>query len=112
MSKVHVKKGDTVIVLSGQDKGKKGKIIDVNKTDSRVLVEGVNIRTKHMKPRSAQQAGGITHQEGFIHSSNVMLICSKCGKPTKVEKEILDSGAKARVCKKCNEQIDIVINAK
>lgn len=112
MSKVHVKKGDTVVVLSGQDKGKKGKILSVNPDKSTVLVEGVNIRTKHKKPRNAQQQGGIMKQEAYIHSAKVMLVCTKCGKPTKIEKQILDSGSKARVCKKCNEQIDILIEKK
>ena len=103
MSKVHVKKGDNVIVLSGQDKGKKGKILEVNPDKSTVMVEGVNMRTKHKKPRSAQQPGGIMKQEAPINSAKVMLICTKCGKPTRIGKQILESGSKARVCKKCNE---------
>ena len=109
MSKVHVKTGDTVKVISGQDRGKKGKVIAVDLAKSTVLVEGVNIRTKHRKPRSAKDPGGIIKQEAYIHSSNVMLICTKCGKPTRIGKEMFESGAKARVCKKCNEQIDIIL---
>ena len=112
MSKVHVKKGDKVVVLSGVNKGVQGKVIAVNVNANRVLVEGVNMRTKHVKPRNQMQPGGITKQEAPIHASNVMLICPKCGEPTKVAKEILDSGSKVRTCKKCKEHIDVVIEAK
>ena len=119
MNKVHVKKGDTVVVLSGKNsgrsvqkgryEGKKGKVIAVFPKESRVIVEGVNIGTKHNKPRSQMQPGGIVKAEHSIHSSNVMLVCPKCGKPAKVGKMILESGDKARVCKKCNEIIDTIV---
>jgi len=72
--KVHVKKGDTVLVLNGKDEGKKGKVLQVNAQDGTVLVEGVNITTKHKKPRSQYQQGGIIHQESPINSSKVMLV--------------------------------------
>jgi large subunit ribosomal protein L24 len=111
-NKVHVKKGDTVYVLSGKDKGKKGKVLNVAPGDSMVLVEGVNMSTKHKKPKGRYQAGGIIHQESAINSAKVMLICDKCGKPTKVGKSILDNGQKARTCKKCNEIIDFIIEDK
>jgi large subunit ribosomal protein L24 len=103
-----VKKGDTVYILSGKDKGKKGKVLEVVPDDMMVLVEGVNMTTKHKKPRSRNQAGGILHQESPVNSSKVMLICEKCGKPTKVAKELFDNGQKARTCKKCGEVIEIV----
>lgn len=111
-NKVHVKKGDTVYVLSGKDKGKKGKVLSVFPSDSMVLVEGVNMSTKHKKPRSRYQQGGIIHQESPINSAKVMLVCDKCGKPTKVGKHILENGEKARECKKCKEIIDIIKEAK
>ena len=111
-NKVHVKKEDTVLVLSGKDRGKKGKVLSVNPSTNQVIVEGVNMATKHKKPRGRYQQGGIVHQEAPVNSSNLMLVCDKCGKPTKVGKTILDNGEKARTCKKCNEIIEIVINKK
>lgn len=110
--KVHVKKDDTVIVLSGKDRGKKGKVLSVKPSSNQVLVEGVNIATKHKKPKGRYQQGGIIHQEAPINGSNVMLVCDKCGKPTKVAKAILDNGQKARRCKKCDEVIDIILEKK
>lgn len=108
MSKIHVKKNDTVVVLTGKDRGKKGKVIFVSPKENRVIVEGANMQTKHKKARSANQQSGIIKQEGTIHSSNVMYFCDKCGSPSKIGKKILESGDKARICKKCNEMIDIV----
>jgi large subunit ribosomal protein L24 len=108
LSKIHVKKNDTVVVLTGKDRGKKGKVIFVAPKDSRVIVEGVHMQTKHKKAKSAQQQSGIVKQEGTIHSSNVMFFCDKCDSPSKIGRKILESGDKARVCKKCNEVIDIV----
>ncbi len=109
---VHVKKGDTVYVLSGKDKGKKGKVLSVNPDDKMVLVEGVNMTTKHKKARTRYQQGGIIHQESAINSAKVMLICDKCKTPTKVGKTISADGEKSRVCKKCGEMIDIIMKAK
>jgi len=108
LNKVHVKKGDTVCVISGKDKGKKGKVLAVIPDKNMVLVEGVNMVTKHKKPRNAYQQGGIIHQESPINSSKVMLVCEKCGQPTRVGKQILENGDKARVCKKCKEIIDVI----
>lgn len=108
MAKLHVKKGDLVFILNGKDAGKKGKILEVDVNDRKVLVEGVNIVTKHVKPRSTTQQGGLIHQEAPIYADKVMLICGKCGVPTKVGRKLLDDGRKARVCKKCGEVIDII----
>jgi large subunit ribosomal protein L24 len=110
--KIHIKKDDTVFVLSGKDKGKKGKVLSVFPDDQMVLVEGVNMSTKHKKPRSRYQQGGIIHQESPVNSAKVMLVCDRCGKPTKVRKETLDNGQKAKVCKKCDETIVIINNGK
>ena len=111
-NKMHVKKGDKVVVLSGKDARKEGKILKVFPKESKVLVEGVNIVTKHVKPRSAYQQGGIIKQEAPIHSSNVMLICEKCGKPSRTGRKILENGEKVRVCKKCKEIIDTISKVK
>lgn len=109
MAKMHVKKGDTVFVLNGKDGGKTGKVLSVDADDSRVTIEGVNIVTKHVKPKGNRyQTGGIVHQEAPIYAAKVMVVCDKCGKPTRVGKKVLDNGSKARVCKKCGEVIDVI----
>ncbi len=106
MSKVHVKKDDTVYVLTGKDAGVSGKVLQVLPDDSRVLVEGVNMVTKHKKPRGRGQQGGLVHQEAPVSSSNVMLVCPSCKRPTKIARKILPKGGKVRVCKHCGETID------
>ncbi|KYO63920.1 MULTISPECIES: 50S ribosomal protein L24 [Thermovenabulum] len=106
MGKVHIKKGDTVVVISGKDKGKKGKVLRVFPKESRAIVEGVNMATKHKKPSPKFPQGGIIHQELPVYTSKLMIVCSKCGKPTRVGHTFLEDGTKVRVCKKCNEVID------
>lgn len=101
--KLHVKKGDNVIVLSGKDKGKKGKVLTVIPKSGKVIVEGVAMATKHKKPRSQTDVGGIIHQETPIYACKVMHICDKCGEPTRIARKVLDDGSIVRVCKKCNE---------
>ena len=103
-----VRKGDRVKVISGDDRGKVGKVLQVFPEKGRVLVEGVNIVTKHVKPRQNTQQGGLIHQEAPINASKVMLVCAKCGKPTKVGRKVLENGTKARFCKKCGETIDVI----
>lgn len=110
--KVHVKKGDTVYVLSGKDRGKKGKVLNVDPDEGMIIVEGVNMSTKHKRPRSRYQAGGIIHQESPINSAKVMLVCERCGTPAKIGKQILDNGQKVRICKHCKEIIDVVKETK
>ena len=102
----HIKKNDQVIVISGNDKGKKGKVLSVDHEAGRVIVEGVNIATKHRKPRRQGETGGIIKQEAALNMSNVMHICKKCGKPTRIGYTVLKDGSKVRVCKKCNENFD------
>lgn len=104
-SKVHVKRGDIVVILSGKDKGKKGKVLNVFPDNGMILVEGVNMGTKHVKPKSRYQQGGLVHQELPVYSAKAMVVCDKCGKPTKVGKDVMESGAKVRVCKKCGEEL-------
>ena len=96
MKKLHVKKGDTVVVLSGKDKGKQGKVLEVSPKEGKVIVERINMVTKHVKPRRAGDPGGIV---------KVMLVCPKCGKPTRIAHKVLNDGSKERVCKnpKCGE---------
>lgn len=105
MSKLHVKKGDNVVVLSGKDKGKKGKILSVDPKKEMVIVEGVNMATKHKRPRKQGEVGGIIHQECAIYACKVMHICDKCGKPTKIARKVLGDGEIVRVCKHCGENI-------
>jgi large subunit ribosomal protein L24 len=101
---MHVKKGDKVKVISGKDKGKTGVILSAFPKKDRVLVEGVNIVKKHMKPNQANQQGGIVSQEAAIHVSNVMLIDPKTGEPTRVGSKVED-GKRVRVAKKSGEII-------
>lgn len=103
---MHVKKGDTVVVISGKDKGKKGKVLTAMPKRNRVIVEGVNMQTKHTKPSQKSPQGGIIHQEGPIHVSNVMLYCDKDKKGVRVGYKVLENGEKVRVCKKCGEVLD------
>jgi large subunit ribosomal protein L24 len=102
----HIKKNDEVIVISGNDKGKKGKVLAVNHESGRVIVEGINMATMHKKPRRQGETGGIIRQEAALNMSNVMHICKKCGKPTRIGYTVLKDGSKVRVCKKCNENFD------
>ena len=103
MSTMKIKKGDMVKVIAGKDKDKEGKVIAVDKKDGRVLVEGVNMLTKHTKPSMANQNGGIVHQEGYIDASNVMLLHN--GKATRVGFK-MDGDKKVRVAKTTGEVID------
>lgn len=111
MTKVHVKKDDNVFVLSGKDAGKSGKVLKVIADESRVIIEGVNMSVKHKKPKGRYQQGGIIHQESAISSSNVMLVCSKCKRPSKTGHKILPNGEKVRVCKACGDIVNTVREA-
>lgn len=103
---MHVKKGDTVVVITGKDKGKKGKVLQVLPKKNRVIVEGVNMITKHQKPNQQMQQGGIINQEAAIHSSNVMLWDKKANQGVRVGYKFLADGKKVRVSKKTGEVID------
>lgn len=100
MNSLNIKKGDNVLVLAGKDKGKTGEVLAVNPKNDTVLVSGVNIITKHNKPRSAQDKGGRVQTEGKLHVSNVQAICNSCKKATRIGHTMVD-GKKVRVCKKC-----------
>ncbi len=102
-TKMHVRTGDQVIVRSGKDKGKKGKVLSVNPDRRTVIVEGVSIATKHKKPRRMGDTGGIIKQETPIYACKVMHVCDKCGAPTRIGRKILEDGTHVRYCKKCGE---------
>ena len=101
---MRIKKGDTVQVLSGNDKGKTGEVLEVMPKTQRVIVKGINIRKKHIKPRKQGEEGGIIPVECSIHSSKVNVVCPKCNKATRVGVE-KEGKEKVRVCKKCGAKI-------
>ena len=104
--KLHVKKGDTVVVISGKDKGKKAKVLVAMPKDGRVIVEGANMSTKHKKPSKDMQQGGIIHQESPLNASKVMLWCDKCKKGVRQGHKVLEDKTKVRYCKCCGEVFD------
>ena len=103
---MYIRKEDKVVVISGKDKGKKGKVLVAEPKKGRLVVEKVNIVSKHEKPKGQGKPGGIVHQEAPIHASKVMLVCGKCGKPTRIAFKLLENKSKVRVCKKCGETFD------
>ncbi|MBR6505068.1 MAG: 50S ribosomal protein L24 [Clostridia bacterium] len=101
---MRIKKGDTVQVLSGNDKGKTGEVLEVIPKTEKIIVKGVNIRKKHTKPRKQGEEGGIIPVECAIHSSKVNVVCPKCNKPSRIGYELTENG-KVRVCKKCGNKL-------
>ena len=101
---MRIKKGDTVQVLSGNDKGKTGEVLKVLPKDSKLVVKGVNVRKKHIKPRKQGEEGGIIPVECAINSSKVNVVCSKCGKPARIGYKV-ENDKKVRICKKCGTVI-------
>ncbi len=99
-----IRKDDTVVVLSGKDKGKQGKVLSADPKGQKVIVTGVNMASKHQKPRNQQEEGGIIKMETPIYVSKVQLVCPKCGKGTRVGHKITADG-KVRVCKKCGAEV-------
>ena len=108
----NLRTGDTVLVIAGKDKGKQGKILSSDAEKCRVVVEGVNIVSKHRKPRSQTDKGGIKKEEAPINVSNVQIICPNCGKATRIAHSFDEKGKKHRMCKKCNKTMDGEIKAK
>ena len=102
--KVHVKRDDTVIVISGNDKGKVGKVLEVAPSEGKIIVEGINIVTKHTKPRRQGETGGIVDAEGAMYASKVALYCPKCDKGVRAH-HVVDGDKKVRTCK-CGHKFD------
>ena len=105
MNNLHVKKGDNVMIISGKDKGKTGKVLEVSPSEGKVIVEKCNMVTKHVKPRRMGEAGGIKKAEGAMYASKVQLVCPRCKKQTRVAHKINADGSKDRICAKCKEEI-------
>jgi len=103
---VNIKKNDTVLVISGKDRGKKGKVRRAAPQDNRVVVEGLNMIKRHSRARRAARQAGIIELEAPIHVSNVILVCDKCKKPARVGYKTLEDGRKVRICRACEEPID------
>ena len=101
-----IKKNDTVLVIAGKDRGKKGKVRKALPALGKITIEGVNMTKRHSKARGAARQAGIIELESPLHVSNVMLICNKCNKPTRVGYRFLEDGKKARVCRSCYEIMD------
>ncbi len=102
---IKLKKNDNVMVIAGKEKGKTGKIIRIDSQKNRVYIEKTNMIKRHIKPRSAQEPGGIVDKEGPINASNVQLYCQKCKKPVRFSVSANDKGKKIRICKKCGSEI-------
>ncbi len=104
-NKVHVKTGDTVVVISGSEKGKKGKVMAVSPKEGKVIIEKVNLVSKHVKPRRMGDQGGIVEAEGAMYASKVQIVCPRCKKATRIAHKVLEDGSKERICKKCGEAL-------
>ena len=102
---MRIKKGDTVVVLSGKEKGKTGKVLRFSKDAKRVLIQGVNFVKKHSRQVRQDQPGGILQKESPLHVSNLMFQCPRCNKPSKLGAKFLTDGSKVRICKSCQEMV-------
>ena len=105
MIKMNIKKDDVVVVLSGKDKGKQGKVLEVMPKERKVVVEKINMVSRHTKPRRQGETGGIIEREGALRACKVMRVCPKCDKPTRVAHNITENGTKLTVCKHCGETL-------
>jgi large subunit ribosomal protein L24 len=103
--KLHIKKGDTVLVITGNDKGRKGRVLEVIRKTNRAIVEGVNVIKKHTKPNAESPQGGIIEKEAPVHISNLMLVEPKTGEPTRVGRKLNDDGKLVRISTKTGEEI-------
>jgi large subunit ribosomal protein L24 len=103
---VQIRKNDSVLVISGRERGKTGKVLRVLPEKDSVIIERINIVKRHSKPRGPQQAGGIVEKEAPITASNLMIMCDKCNAPVRVGHKVLSDGRKIRICRRCNEAID------
>ena len=102
-----IRKNDNVVVITGKDRGKRGRVLKVVPDTNRLLVEGVNIIKRHTKPNPQRQIkGGLVEREAALHASNVQIVCPECGKPTRLGRKVLGDGRKVRVCRKCEGVVD------
>jgi large subunit ribosomal protein L24 len=102
-----VRKNDSVVVVTGKDRGKKGRVLKVFPKQNRVVIEGVNFIKRHTRPNPrANVKGGIVEREASLHASNVQIVCPECGAPTRVGRQLLGDGRKIRVCRKCDGAVD------
>ena len=106
MQRAHVRRGDTVAVIAGKERGKRGKVLRILTADGRVLVEKINMVKKHQRPTQKLRHGGIIEREGALALSNVQLVCGRCDKPVRTGIKMLADGRKLRACKRCGEPID------
>jgi len=104
--KFRIKKGDTVKVITGKEKGKTGKVLEVDPPKHRIYVEKINFIKRHIRPSQKHRQGGIIEKEGSLHISNVMIVCQNCGKAVRIGIKYMDDGKKLRFCKKCSEVVD------
>ena len=105
MNSLKIKKNDTVVILSGKDRGKQGKVLGTVPSEGKVVVEGCNMVTCHIKPRRQGETGGIIEREGALRACKVMRVCPKCDKPTRVAHKFTENGTKLTVCKHCGETL-------
>ena len=103
---MQIRRNDSVIVISGKERGKTGKVLRVHREENSVIIERVNLVKRHTKPRGPQQPGGIVEKEAAIDASNVMILCDKCNAPVRVGRKVLSDGKKIRICRRCNEALD------
>jgi large subunit ribosomal protein L24 len=102
-----IRRNDNVVVITGKDRGKRGRVLKVVPSTNRLVVEGVNFIKRHTKPNPQRQIkGGVVEREASVHASNVQLVCPECGKPTRLGRKILNDGRKVRVCRKCEGVVD------
>jgi large subunit ribosomal protein L24 len=102
---MEIRKDDNVVVLSGKNRGKQGKVMSADPKDGKVIVSGVNVATKHRKPKDQKDQGGLVKMETPIYACKVQLVCPKCGKGTRVGHVVKEDGSRVRVCKKCGAEI-------
>ena len=103
---MQIRKNDSVMVISGKERGKTGKVLRVNPKEHAVIIERINVVKRHTKPRGPQQAGGIIEKEASIPASNIMIMCDKCNAPVRIGHKVLADGNKIRVCRRCAEALD------
>ena len=104
--RAHIRKNDTVMVITGRERGKTGKVLRVIPEDGRALIERMNLVKRHTKARGPQAPHGIVEKEAPIHLSNLMLLCDKCNQPVRMGKRVLEDGRHVRVCRRCGDQLD------